>query len=317
MNFTNRLPVFCAVFIFALSAYAQKIEVPIQWKTGDTWVYDLNQKNLSTESGEKNVRLSFQLKISALKPGGKPGYELEWRYLSYHSFETDTLEDECELIYKKFILQTPLKLRVDENAKYMGWSDMAIIEKTFLDFYGIETKKKGNTACMDNTKSTIALVGGFKEYLDARAPEIQHFFLGFAMLPAEINVNKDTVEVFKDFLADFNKTIRLPKKITQTASITFANTVEVNYHSTVSAPDYKKYFTESSRIAWDKLGVEKGGEMRKGLEEQLAAFEPKIGDTLLGVFDKRNGSIIKFEYIKDAQADLKGGESSHYYYAKR
>lgn len=317
MNFTNRLPVFCAVFIFALSAYAQKIEVPIQWKTGDTWVYDLNQKNLSTESGEKNVRLSFQLKVLALKPGGKPGYELEWRYLSYHSFETDTLEDECELIYKKFILQTPLKLRVDENAKYMGWSDMAIIEKKFLDFYGIETKKKGNTACMDNTKSTIVLVGGFKEYLDARAPEIQHFFLGFAMLPAEVNYKKDTVEKFMDFLGDFNKTISMPKTVSQTAGYTFANNVEVNYVSNVSAAAYKKYLTENSRIAWDKMGIEKGSEMRKGLEEQLEAFEPKIGDTLRGVFDKRNGLIIKFDYINEAQANLKGGETTHYYYAKR
>lgn len=318
MKYTIRLLTFYAVFTGSFSTYAQIIDVPLQWKAGDTWTYDLKQKySAGNNLGDKNTRISFELKVLAVKPEGKPGYELEWRYLSYSTFETDTLEDECELVYKRFLLQTPLKLRVNEKAGYIGWSDKAGMQKKFIDFFTRETKKIPDSACLQNTKSTIEMIGGFNEYIEARAPEIQHFFLGFAMLPAEINVNKDTVEVFKDFLADFNKTIRLPKKITQTASITFANTVEVNYHSTVSAPDYKKYFTESSRIARDQLGVEKGGEMRKGLEEQLAAFEPKIGDTLLGVFDKRNGSIIKFEYIKDAQADLKGGESSHYYYAKR
>jgi hypothetical protein len=318
MNLTKKLPALCAIFILAFSAYAQKIEVPVQWKVGDIWTYDLKQKySAGNNLGDKNTRMSFQLKVLAVNPQGKPGYELEWKYLSYNTFETDTLEDECELIYKRFILQTPLKLRVDASVKYLGWSDVAGIQKKFMDFYAKETKKTGNTTCFDNTKSTIELVGGFNEYFEARAPEIQHFFLGFAMLPAETNYKKDTLEVFKDFLADFNKTIRLPKKISQTASTTFANTVEVNYQSTVSAADYKQYFAESSRIAWDKLGIEKGGEMRKSLEEQLAAFEPKIGDTLRGVFDKRNGSIIKFEYIKEAQANLKGGESTYYYYTKR
>lgn len=309
-----KFSVFCAFLLISAINYAQKIEVPIQWKVGDNWTYDLKQRNLGgITGGDKWKRKSFQIKVL----GAKAGYEVEWKYLSYSTFETDTLEDECATMLKQFLLQIPLKLKLNEKGEFTNWIGGDALKKQMLAFYTSQSSKSRSTHCLDNLKSFLSMADKFDDVIDALVPEIEHFFLAFSLLPSETNFKKDTVEVFTDYIFDFTKTIRLPKIITQKASNTFGNALEVSFLSQISEPEYKKYFDESTRASWDKLGLEKGDGMRKGLEEQLAVFQPKKSDAMEAVFDKTNGAIIKFDYLTEEWGMLKGGESIYYYFTRR
>lgn len=303
---------YCLRFLLISAiSYAQKIEVPIQWKVGDVWTYDLKQRNLGgIAGGDKWKRKSFQITVL----GARSGYEVEWKYLSYSTFESDTLEDECEMMFKQFLLQTPIKVKLNPKGEFVDWLGSEGIKKQMLSYYTIQSKKIRSTHCLNNF---FNLADDFKDILAVEMPEIKHFFLGFSLLPSEANYKKDTVEVFTDYILDFKKTIRLPRIISQKARNTFGNSLEVSFISQVSEPDYKKYFDESTRASWDKLGLEKGDGMRKELEEQLEVFQPKKSNTMEAVFDSTNGSILKFDYMTDEWGMLKGGESIYYYFSKR
>lgn len=309
-----RFSVFCAFLLISAIGYAQKIELPIQWKVGDVWTYDLKQRNLGGfTGGDKWKRKSFQIKILE----AKPGYEVEWKYLSYSTFESDTLEDECAMMLKQFLLHIPLKLKLNEKGEFANLIGGDALKKQMLAFYISQSSKSRSTHCIDNLKSFFSLADNFEDVIEVLVPEIKHFFLGFSLLPSETNYKKDTVEVFTDYIFDFKKTIRLPKAISQTARNTFGNSLEVSFLSQISEPEYKKYFDESTRASWDKLGLEKGDGICKGLEEQLEVFQPKKSDAMEAVFDKTNGSILKFDYLTEEWGMLKGGESIYYYFNKR
>lgn len=314
MKIITRFTIVCAFLLISAISYAQKIEVPIQWKVGDIWTYDLKQRNLGgIAGGDKWKRKSFQITVLE----ARSGYEVEWKYLSYSTFESDTLEDECDMMFKQFLLQTPIKLKLNEKGELTNWISGDEIKKQLLAYYTSQSKKIRSTYCLNNLNTFLSSASKFEDILEYELPEIKHFFLGFSLLPSEANYKKDTVEVFTDYILDFKKTIRLPRIISQKARNTFGNSLEVSFISQISEPDYKKYFDESTRASWDKLGLEKGDGMRKELEEQLEVFQPKKSNAMEAVFDKTNGSILKFDYLTEEWGMLKGGESIYYYFSQR
>ncbi|RYU93198.1 hypothetical protein [Emticicia agri] len=303
--------------LISFAGYAQKIEIPIRWKTGDTWTYDLKKRNLGgMMGGDKYARMSFQVKVVTVNPESKPGYVVEWKYLSYNTFETDTLEDECATVFKQFLLKTPLLLSLNEKGVLQNRIGKADLKKKMLAFYAEQSKKLRSTVCLDNLKSMLELAGDEEDYIEVFTPEIQNFFPAFSLLPAETSYRKDTVEVLTNVL-EAGKTSKVPKIISGKAASTFANTVEVDRLAKISEAEYKKVFVESSRAMWDKLGLEKGDGMRKSLEEQMEEFQPKKAHTLHAVFDKSNGSVVQFDTILEEWLTMKGGESIFYYFSRQ
>lgn len=297
-------------------AFAQTIEAPVKWKLGDTWKYKLDQRDLGgITGGDVYTTKGFQLKVLAVNPEGKPGYTVEWKYTSYTTFYTDTLEEECAVTFKKFLLQTPIQLKLNAKGKYVSWLNKADIKKKFTTFYAQEAKKNGSQMCIESANSMMALGGTFADYFEAHVPEIQVFFKAFGLLPAEADYKKDTTEVFQDYILDATKTITLPKSIEMKASAIAGDAVQVSLISRVSEPDYKKYFSQSTKAGWDKMNMTP--DVRKSFDEQLEAFQPKSSESFKAVFDKKNGAVRKFDYVTEMWGMLKGGESNFYVFEQQ
>lgn len=308
--------IFILTLLISFAGFSQKTNLPIFWKVGDTWKYQIDQKNIGGITGsEKQTNKVAQIKVLKIKPKPYPGFLLEWKYLGYVSFETDTLEDKCAIMFKNFLLQTPIQVQIDEKGAYQDWVNKEEVKKKFIDFYTKEGKKTGNTDCLKYANSGIQMAGRFSPYLDALIPELATFFTAFSLFPLDKNQKIDTVEVFNDYIFDNQKIITLPKSIYFNSKIS-ERQIAVNYGAIVSEPEYKKYFSESTRLAWDKHGLKKDDNVRVDLEKTLDEFQPKNSDIMEAVFDGKTGAIISFDYKKEEWMMLKGGQSYYFKYTK-
>jgi hypothetical protein len=304
--------------IVSINSFAQKVKLPlpISWKVGDTWTYQLKQRNLGGILGaDHDARglKSFQIKVTKIQPKPYPGYLIEWKYLTYITPETDTLEDDCAIMLKKYLLQNPLLIQLGEKGEYQDWIGKAEVKKKFVTFYENQLKAGGAPYCVDMVTTRIAQAGRFSEYFDALTPEIKSFFTAFSLLPCDTNEEKiDTVEVFKDYN---QKIIKVPKTISIKPEVTNEQ-IKVSFDMRVSEPEYKKYFSETMQSAWEKEGYSKSDSMMMGMYKRLESFQPKNSHKLDAVFDKKTGVLLSFDHIEEQWLMMKGGESTYYYYRK-
>lgn len=301
--------------ILTINAFAQKenISLPVSWKMGDTWTYQLKQKNLGGILGadhNSNSTKSFQIKVTKIKPKPYPGFLIEWQYLSYVTPETDTLEDDCPIMLKKFLLKTPIVIQLGDKGQYQDWIEKAEMKNKFLAFFAKEIKAGGAPYCLDMANSGIEQAGRFSEYFDALTPEIKSFFAAFALLPCDTKEEKiDTVEVFEDYN---QKVINLPKTISIKPDVTNEQ-IKVSFDMRVSEPEYKKHFSENMKLAWEKAGYSKPD---SNMIKTLNDFQPKNSHKLDAIFDKRTGALLSFDFVEEQWVMLKGGESIFYSYKK-
>ena len=96
---------FLLLFSFAsFNSFTQTISTPSPWKINSATKYELQQQNIGGIYGEDHFEQSqktFQIKVVKEFPKPKAGFLVEWKYLSYITAATDTLEESCPIIDKK------------------------------------------------------------------------------------------------------------------------------------------------------------------------------------------------------------------------
>ncbi|NBA88959.1 hypothetical protein GVN16_24500 [Emticicia sp. CRIBPO] len=260
---------------------------------------------------EKNSNKKFQLKVLKVNSKAQPGYLLEWTYLDYRTLETDTLEDECAVVFKNFLLKSSLMIELDKDGKNPQWKNLKSLKDKMLLFYS----KSGNELCMSNLKSSINSTEDLGDFLDILLPEVKVFMKAYEIFPTESVVRKDTVEEFNDYIFDESKLIQLHKTINLT-SLSGKDEIDVNFSSKVSESEFKKYFAENTRLAWDKMGISANDSTRIKMEKTLDDFQPKLSESLHIKVNKTNASVLMFYFIREEWAMLKGGETISYSFKK-
>lgn len=293
-------------------AIAQKINLPITWKVGEIWKYKLDQKNLGGMFEiEKNSNKKFQLKVLKVNSTAQPGYLLEWTYLDYRTLETDTLEDDCAILFKNFLLKNSLLIELDKDAKNPKWKNLKSLKDKMMLFYS----KSGNELCLNSLSSSVKSIEDLGEFLDIALPEVKIFTKAYEVFPTESTIKQDTVEEFDDYILDGSKLVKLGKTINLTSSLT-KDEINVNFSSKVSESEFKKYFAENTRLAWDKMGIASSDSTRIKLEKTLDDFQPKLSESLHLRVNRVNASVLSFDFIREEWAMLKGGETISYSFQK-
>lgn len=308
---------FLLLFSFAsFNSFTQTISTPSPWKINSVTKYELQQQNIGGIYGEDHFEQSqktFQIKVVKEFPKPKAGFLVEWKYLSYITAATDTLEESCPIIDKKFLLQTPIFIRIDEKGSYQGLADKLDLQKKYMAFYAKSIKEGSAPFCMDMLKSNMARGNSFSDIFDAIVPEIQRFFTAFSLLPCdEKGQSIDTTEKLRSaggVVAEVPKTFRLKPE-------TIGNNVKISFEMKVSEKEYKKLYETNTRKAWDDEGFSTTDSSRIRLEEKLASFQPKNRQKLEATFNKTDGSLSSFEFIVDEWLMMKGGETQKYFFKK-
>jgi hypothetical protein len=303
--------------ILTINSFAQKTKLllPISWNVGDISTYQLKQRYLGGALGENYERTcskSFQIKVIQINPKPKSGYLIEWKYLSYITPETDTLvESDCPIIIKKYLLQNPLVIQINEKGEYQNLIKKEEIKNKILAFVTKESAKLGDKYCIDATKNKIKLYT-FDEYFDSLIPEIKTFFTAYSLFPCSINEEKiDTVEVVEDAN---QKVIKLPKTICSKPEVSH-DQIKVTFDMKLSEPELKSYFSESMKLAWEQMGFKSTDSTMIDSYRKLEDFQPKNSVKMEAIFDKK-GRLLSFDDFKDEKMQLKGGTSFYNYYRR-
>ena len=278
------------LLLVSLAVYPQKMEVPIRWKAGDVWTYDLKKREHTrwTDSDERS-RIGFKLKILSENYGGNL-YEAEWQYLSYKSPKTDSLKDTCALVMKKFLLQTPFRLKISKTGEFKGWIDFEGLRKKMSAFADNESKKLGSTLCNEYMNNMMNVPSDSAYIMYGQLPEIRNFFEGFSLLKTDGSLLKDTLAVMPFAIEGKGD---VPKVISRKVKH-LGDGLEVSFTSELSRPHYKKFYQDQTRIAAGKMGMD--DESIKRITARMKDYKPTKGELRQAVFDKKSGTIRKFLY---------------------
>ncbi|MDF7822348.1 hypothetical protein P1X15_32360 [Runella sp. MFBS21] len=296
---------------------AQTVTMPIKWKVGQTFRYELKHKGIGSMMMEEfNSNKAFQIKVLSQNAKSDSSYIIEWRYISFVTFMTDTLKEEFAVAEKKFILKTPFRFRLDKKGKWQNFADTTDIKRQMIDFYKIERKTAREPGGFDFKISQINEWENFGEYLDAILPEIKVFYSAYDLFPASVAMKKDTIETFNDYILEYNKMVSIPKILSSTSKYINPNLLKISNFEKLNESALKKYFSESTRAAWDKMKLKKDNPARVANEKMLDDFQPKLSNNYEALFDNQSSTPIKFDYLKEEWMMLRGG-SSWYYSFKR
>lgn len=279
------------LLLSSLTAYPQKMEVPIRWKAGDVWTYDLKKReNTRWTYTDEHSRIGFKLKILSENYGGQDFYEAEWQYVYYHSRKTDSLNDTCTLMLKAFLLQTPIRLKVSKKGELKGWIGLDGLRERMLTFAHDEGKKAGRTLCDDYMKAMLSVPSDSAYVMYGKLPEIKNFFMGFSLLASDGSLTKDTLAVME--LA-IEGNAQIPKVVSRKVRDS-GSQIEIAFSSELSQTHYKKFYQDQTRIAASKMGMD--DESIKKISSGMKDYQPTKGELRQAVFDEKSGAIRKFLY---------------------
>lgn len=284
------------IFLFTcFTVYPQKMEVPIRWKTGDVWTYDLKKRESTrwTDLDERS-RIGFQLKIIGLKPGKNNGYEAEWQYFSIEKQSASDEYDSCNKYIRSFLLQTPLRLSISKDGAFEGWTDLPSLSKILLNTQqGLNSQNKPGDFCYYMRDYIQRSQKDSTDFLSGYVPEVKYFFKAFMLLPTDSELTRDTVTVLENELAG---KVPIPKKVNRYVKDAAAG-FEVNFDSELSPSGYKKFLTTGFEKAWIEFGlpVEDLAKAQAKLDE----FQPLWRESMRAVFDKQNAALKRFVFQRD------------------